>query len=230
MEQYLESMFAWQGNSGVAVTTILLAMLLSFCIGQVIGWMYMWTHRGLSYSQSFSSTLVVMPVLVCLVMLLMADNLVIAFGLLAVFAVVRFRNVLKDTRDTMFILWTIVQGMAVGTLKFEIAIMGCILISVILAYLKFTMFGARNLYDAVISMQVDGDGTMSQKACNRIFDRHVLKITRKSRRRAGDDATEMSYHVLLRNPVRSDEFLDDLMSAEEFTGVNLFLATDESEI
>ena len=55
-------------------------------------------------------------------MMLMTGGLIVAFGLLAVFAVVRFRNVLKDTRDTSYILWAILQGLAVGTFKFSTAV------------------------------------------------------------------------------------------------------------
>ncbi len=48
----------------------------------------------------------------------------IAFGLLAVFGMIRFRNVLKDTRDTTFILWTVMEGMTVGTMRFSTALVG----------------------------------------------------------------------------------------------------------
>ena len=88
----------------------LFLLILAFVIGQVIGWTYMYTHRVLSYSQTFTASLVVLPVLVALMMMLMSGSVIIAFGLLAVFAVVRFRNVLKDTRDTCYVLWAIVEG------------------------------------------------------------------------------------------------------------------------
>ena len=98
--------------------TVLLVALLSFVIGHVIGWVYMWTHTTLSYSKMFVASLVVMPVLVALVMILMRGNIVIAFGLLAVFAVVRFRNVLKDTRDTkLFLVWVTTFLMEIKRVK-----------------------------------------------------------------------------------------------------------------
>ena len=49
----------------------LFLLLLAFVIGQVIGWTYMYTHRVLSYSQTFTASLVVLPVLVALMMMLM---------------------------------------------------------------------------------------------------------------------------------------------------------------
>ena len=43
--------------------TVLLVLVLAFCIGHLIGWVYMWTHTGLSYSQSFTASLLILPVI-----------------------------------------------------------------------------------------------------------------------------------------------------------------------
>ncbi len=108
MNVWLDLLFGGDYGGGPAgPETSLFVIVYAFVIGQFIGWVYMITHKGLSYSQTFVSSLVVIPVIVAMLMLLMANSFVVAFGLLAVFAVVRFRNVLKDTRDTTFILWTI---------------------------------------------------------------------------------------------------------------------------
>ena len=130
----------------------LFVLLLAFALGQVIGWIYMWTHRVLSYSQTFTASLVVLPVLVALMMLLMSGSMVIAFGLLAVFAVVRFRNVLKDTRDTAFVLWAIIEGMSAGTLNYSTALIGLVIVSLVMLYLQITAFGARHHYDAIVNL------------------------------------------------------------------------------
>src|SRR5262249_27096815 len=126
--------FLTHGDTGyttVGADTALLVLLLAFCIGHVIGWVYMTTHIGLSYSQMYVASLAVIPAIVALVMALMAGDIIIAVGLLAVVGVVRFRNVLKDTRDTTFILWAIVEGMAVGTLRYSTALVGAVGISLI---------------------------------------------------------------------------------------------------
>src|SRR5262249_24496410 len=67
----------------------LLALLIAFCIGHVVAWTYMITHTGLSYSQMFTSSLLVLPVIVALTMMLLSGNILIAFGLLSVFAMIR---------------------------------------------------------------------------------------------------------------------------------------------
>src|SRR5258706_10304168 len=135
-------------NLGVVV----LGLLLAFLFGQTVAWVYMLTHAGLSYSRSFVNSLVVMPVLVSLVMQVLNNNLVTAFGLMAIFAIVRFRNILRDTLDTTYILSVIVVGMACGTMKFATAIVGCGLVTAIMVYLWFTSFGTRHRYDLIVNL------------------------------------------------------------------------------
>src|ERR1051326_9045016 len=95
----------------VNLPTLLLGLLLAMLCGQTLAWVYMITHSGLAYTRSFVNSLVVMPILVALVMQVLNNNLVTAFGLMAVFAIVRFRNILRDTLDTTYILSVIVLGM-----------------------------------------------------------------------------------------------------------------------
>ncbi len=172
---FLQNVFSGEFGGGIAGTeTLLLAMLVSFCVGHIVAWVYMWTHEGLSYSRMFTTSLVAMPVIVSLVMILMAGNIFIALGLLAVFTVVRFRNVLKDTRDTTFVLWAIVEGMAAGTMRFGIAILGAVVVSLVFIYLKVTAFGGRHRYDVVVNLQWRGDGD-SLDTLQPILWRHTVR-------------------------------------------------------
>src|SRR4051812_18893361 len=81
---------------------VFLALLLGFACGHIVAWSYMLTHTGLSYSRSFVNSLVILPVIVALVITVLSNNFVTAFGLLGVLSIVRFRNVLRDTFDTSF--------------------------------------------------------------------------------------------------------------------------------
>ena len=107
------------------IPAMVLGLLVAFAGGHLVAWVYMLTHSGLSYSRTFVNSLVVIPTIVSLVMMVLSNNLITAFGLMAVFAIVRFRNILRDTLDTTYILSVIVIGMAAGTLKYSTAIVGC---------------------------------------------------------------------------------------------------------
>ena len=176
----------FDGDMGVGSAspeTALFVVALSFLIGHVIGWVYMWTHSSLSYSQTFTGSLVVIPPLIALMMLLMAGSLVFAFGLLAVFAVVRFRNVLKDTRDTTFILWSIMEGLAVGTMRYSTAVVAAFGISGVFFYVWLTSFGSRHRYDAVLSLRLTQDLASGVAALNGILRRHCARTLLASERK-----------------------------------------------
>src|SRR5207244_6561263 len=111
----------FQGDSALVppnIPVMILGLLLGFLLGQTAAWVYMLTHTGLSYSRTFVNALVVTPVIVSLVMAVLANNIVSAFGLLAVFAIVRFRTILRDTLDTSYLLLVIFIGMACCTQQF----------------------------------------------------------------------------------------------------------------
>ena len=52
-----------------AVADIVLALLLAFALSAVVGYVYRMTHSGVSYSQSYVQTLVILGMLVSLIML-----------------------------------------------------------------------------------------------------------------------------------------------------------------
>jgi hypothetical protein len=228
MNDTLTNFFAADFGAAAGPETALLALLLCFVIGHVVAWVYMWTHDGLSYSKMFTMSLLAMPVIVALVMILMAGNIVIAVGLLAVFTVVRFRNVLKDTRDTTFVLWSIVEGMAAGTMRFGIAVLGAILISLVFIYLKVTAFGGRHRYDVVVNLQWRGDGD-SLDTLQPILWRHSVRAQLAGHRLL-DDRQDLSYRLMLRDPTRSRELLAELRATPGVERPMLHHREDESEL
>ncbi|MCD8481426.1 MAG: hypothetical protein LR015_01340 [Verrucomicrobia bacterium] len=66
-------------------------------------------------------------------MMVLSNNLVTAFSLMALFAIVRFRNILRDTLDTCYILGCITLGMACGTGRYGTALVGLMLLCGILS-------------------------------------------------------------------------------------------------
>lgn len=229
MSEWFERLFHSEfAATQVGPESMLLVLLLAFCIGHVIGWVYMWTHAGLSYSAMFVSSLVVLPPLVAFVMVLMSGDIVIAVGLMAVFAMVRFRNVLKDTRDSTFVLWAIVQGMAVGSLHFSTSLIGCLAVALLFLYLRVTSFGGRHRYDVIVSLQTLNDATVAQ--LRQILRRHCDRIQLASQRDLANQARDLSYRLMLRDPSRSGELLSELESADGIAHVSLYHREDESEV
>lgn len=211
-------------------TTLFLGLLLSFLTGQAIAWVYMLTHSGLSYSRSFVSSLIVIPILVATTMQVLSNNLVTAFGMMAVFAIVRFRNVLRDTLDTSYVLSSIVMGMACGTQKYTTALAGCGLVCSVMIYLWYTSFGSRHRYDLILNLHW-ARPTQEIASLLRVLNRHSRNTHCASQRSTeGAIGTDLSYRVLLRDAGRLDELLAEVRGMTGVSRVTSIKAEDESEM
>lgn len=208
---------------------LILALLLAFICGQLMAWIYKYTHTGLSYSRSFVSSLIVLPVTVALVMMVLNNNLVTAFGLLAVFAIVRFRNILRDTLNTVYILSVIVLGMACGSQKFTTALIGLLVTGSILIYIWYTNFGSRQRYDLILNL--NWNRPVSEiREFEKFLKRHALKVKLASQSTfESDSGSQLSYRLLLRDPALSDLLIEEARSFEGTDAVSSLLADDESE-
>lgn len=217
-----------------AVPTDFMAVLLSLCLaflcGQTIAWTYMWTHSGLSYSRSFVNSMILIPIVVALVMHVLSNSLVTAFGLMAVFAIVRFRNILRDTLDTSYILTAIVLGMAAGTQKYATAVAGCAFAVAVMLYLHVTGFGTRQRYDLILSLHWSRPGGELGQLL-RLLDRHSRRVICASQRaHEGFGGTDLSYRLLLRDGQRVQDLLAELRGLEGVSRVTSMKAEDESEL
>ena len=78
---------------------MMLNVSVAFLLGLFISYVYKKTHKGLSYSQSFMLTLVFVTIIVAIVMMIIGNNLARAFALVGALSIIRFRTVVKDTKD-----------------------------------------------------------------------------------------------------------------------------------
>ena len=209
---------------------ILFMLVLAFTTGMFIGFVYMWTHEALSYSRTFVGALAVLPVIIAMLMAAMSGSLLVVFGLLAVFGVVRFRNVLKDTRDTTFILWVIMEGLAIGTTRFATSLLAAFGIGAVFLVLRFMSFGLRNRYDAVLSLRVTGDVPVRLANLRDVLQHHAIRLDLASERRSTTQGTDLTYRLLLRDTSRSSELQTELSGTEGLENVSIYLHDDEAEI
>ncbi len=202
-----------QGSTAAPVA-MLFTLTLAFAVGQLVGWIYLATNQSQDYGRSFVAALVVLPVIVSLLMMLMAGSLMVAFGLLAVFAVVRFRNVLRDTRDTVYILWSIVEGMSIGTFRYSTALIGALAIAVVLVYLRFSNFGSQRSPDGLLSVEVGGDVAAGRAALGKLFYRHALRWELTKEQSMPGQGQVLTYLLHLRDRSRSDDLREELATSD----------------
>ena len=100
---------------GGSALDLALSLLLASVMAWLISVLYKRTHRGLNYEHSFISTLVLISPIVTTVMFFIQGDLVMSLGLVGSLSIVRFRTPIKDTRDMIFLFWSIAVGLGAGT-------------------------------------------------------------------------------------------------------------------
>lgn len=99
-------------------------ILVSGILGFLIFISYMISHRGTIYSKKFNVSLVVLTVLTSMVMTVIGNNVALSLGMVGALSIVRFRTAIKDSRDTVYIFWTIIVGICCGVGDFIVASIG----------------------------------------------------------------------------------------------------------
>ena len=106
---------AIHGSETVSVELLTVRLLASFGFGCMVAGVYHVTTRV--KNRAFLATLVLLSVLIALVTMVIGTNenaVARAFTLVGALAIVRFRTVVEDTRDTAFVIFAVVVGMAAG--------------------------------------------------------------------------------------------------------------------
>ena len=198
------------------------ALLLSFALSLTIAWVYVTTYRGLSYVRSFATTLAIAGVVSALVMLAIGDDVARGLGLVGALTVIRFRTSLKDTRDLMFAFAALGIGVACGVLAFAVAILGTAVFCLGITYLSFSDFGSRQLYNAVLRVQVPNE-PHEQNAFTQVLARYAPGFALINLRDLGGGTQEHAYHVRLRDLRVKGTLLQSLATLPGVTGATLLM-------
>lgn len=108
MKDLLRNSLEQSGN--LSFQDMILHILVAALLSVVIYVSYAYTHSGTAYSKKFNVSLMTLTVLTATVMTVIGNNVALSLGMVGALSVVRFRTAIKDSRDTVYIFWTIVVG------------------------------------------------------------------------------------------------------------------------
>ncbi|MGI5959142.1 MAG: DUF4956 domain-containing protein [Massiliimalia sp.] len=112
--------------------SIVLRMVVATIIAVFIYISYMLSHEGSIYSKKFNVSLMALTVITTSVMIVIGNNIALSLGMVGALSIVRFRTAIKDSRDTVYIFWTIVAGICCGAGDFLVAGVGSAFVFLVL--------------------------------------------------------------------------------------------------
>lgn len=210
--------------------TVGLALLLAFLLATVIGWVYVRTHQGLSYSRAYVQALVLGGVIAATLMLAIGNNVARGIGIVGTLAIIRFRSTMKDPRDMMFVFAALAVGISTGVRAFSVALIGTAVFSAAAFALRWTGFGARQLFDGQVRLQLPATPE-ADALLKGVLKRHCRTWVLVALREVGQGMTfEHAYYVRLIDPDRQSDLMRELEALPDARGVALFLQQASVEL
>jgi hypothetical protein len=118
-------------ESPISPAAMATRLFVAALFGVVIALVYRLSHGRLARdARTLVGTLVLLTILLAMVTMVIGDSVARAFGLVGALSIVRFRTVVEDTRDTAFVIFAVVVGMAVGTGLVLVAAIGVPVVAV----------------------------------------------------------------------------------------------------
>ena len=231
MDEFLKELERFGDVTGAfSLLDIGIVLCLSFVLSLVVAAAYRYTHRGVSYSQTFVHTLVIMGTVVSLIMLIIGSNIARAFALVGALSIIRFRSAVKETRDVAFIFLAMAIGMAVGTRFYLLAVFAAVVMSAFVVVLyKFNLF-AKEVRERILRIQLPVDRD-HEKAFEEPLRAHLEehRIISVETVRAGV-LQEVVYSVVLKKKAKPRELLEAIRERNDNQKVTLILGQQEIDI
>lgn len=213
---------------------VLLRLVAALLLGGVVALVYRKTRPAADAAPSFTSTLVLLSILIAMVTQVIGDNVALAFSLVGALSIVRFRTVVRDTQDTAFVIFAVAVGMAVGAGNHWLAVGGIVVVTVAAWLMKRTGAEALPIGSAAgepFELQVRvGIGHDPQEVVGPTLDEHVgerrLVSIATARQGLAVDAT---YWTALRTDRSADALLRALNRLEGVQSVALHRVRREDE-
>ena len=205
------------------MTYFIICMILAIVLGFVQAYIYTIKNK---HSKSFLTTLVLLPVAVCMIVLLVNNNLGVAVAVAGAFTLVRFRSVPGTGKEITAIFIAMVTGVTLAswqTYNIEYAILFTIIGSGLLLVLNTTkLFAKSNKKELTLKETIP-----EMLNYTTIFEDLFEKYTSSCEKRAVKSVNmgsmfKVTYSVVLKDQKLEKEFIDELRTRNGNLEVSLF--------
>jgi hypothetical protein len=203
---------------------------VALVLGLLIALVYRRTHHGISYSQSYVVSLAVVTIIACAAIMVIGTSVARAFGLVGALSIVRYRTVLKDTKDAAYIFLALVVGFACGVQAFAIAAGVLVFALGLMITIHHFQFGILYHHDFVLTFTFrrTADGAAPyQPVLDRLCARATLLHVEPG---VEEGSLYLTFDVSLREGVESPALVEALAGTEGVVGPKLIFAGSDMTI
>lgn len=210
-------------DAPIPPTMLAVRLLLALVFGGVVAALYRCSHgRDKVEAHAMGTTLVLLAVLIAMVSLVIGNSVARAFSLVGALSIVRFRTVVEDTRDTAFVIFAVIVGMACGVGQFVVALVGVPVIALAaIGFGRTNDRSARAASTGTLSVRL-GLGRSPDELLSEVLQRHAhqFRVVATSTAKQGA-AFDVTYSVQLRSDAAMTQMVSELNQIEGVLSVEL---------
>jgi len=226
----IESLFASQTSGTLSIGTTLLGIGASLLLGLMISLIYMATHKKEGYTPSFPITLIMLPAIICIIILLIDDNIARAFSLAGAFSLIRFRSAASDPKDISYVFFALAVGLASGLGYIGYAALFAMILCGVMLLLQFLNFANPQTSNMLLKITVPENLNYQD-----LFDDVLIKYTdvwKLTRVKTSDFGTlfNLVYRIQPKAGMAQKDFLDELRCRNGNLDISLTMNELEDKI
>ncbi|MCC5937672.1 MAG: DUF4956 domain-containing protein [Lunatimonas sp.] len=220
MEENFQQLFTFSLTVREAIANILIA----FVCGIAIAILYRITYRGVSYSSSFTNSIIMLTMITALVIMVIGNNVARAFGLVGAMSIIRFRTAVKESQDIMFIFFALGIGLSAGVGLYAVTLASTVLIGAaifITSKLNYASPPKREFLLQILYLdEVIGENPF-QTTLKKYCSKNKL-VNLKAVEEDVGSAIEASFYIRLKSEELGPAMVSDLKALGGVSNVNLF--------
>ena len=225
---YLNMLFGI--DSPVSFLSIIGTMLMAFVLTFVYASVYQRTFSGFSYSRTFVQSLILGSIVCCALVMAIGDSLARGLGVMGTLAIIRFRTMIRDPRDAMFLFACLATGISCGAGMITVAVAATIIFNGIALLLHIAPFASRRNYEGMLRFTAIKNDTIKDEVDHLLMmlcESYALVAMRNA---VQGEAIEYSYQIRLRDSSYQKNIIKGMSEIEGITDPLLIMQRSTVEI
>ena len=202
------------------IQTVILVLVIAFLVSLIIYYTYKNTYSGVMYNPRFNVSLIMITMITTIVMVVIGSNISVSLGMVGALSIIRFRTAVKDPRDTAFIFWCVVSGLACGTQNYNIVLAGSLFVCIILF-----VFKKISANDEKYILVVKGNNFDLSEVNQKI--NKSIQYNKCRGKYVSKDGIELVYDVRFKKKI-NDSIINDLASISGVDTINIVASNTDT--
>ena len=186
------------------------SLMLAFTLSSSIALTYHFTFQGSNFPNYFFQAIVLSSIVTSMIIMSVGNNLAVGFGIIGAVAIIRFRTLISDPRNIIFMFAGISVGITTGVYGYAVSISGTLLFCLAAIILRFSRYS--NLENQLFEIVISHSDPIEFSPQQYLSDEFEVNLT--SQRKLPDGSFKNEYLLLAKSQVSEREIFKQLIVIE----------------